>query len=213
MVKKAKKPSVFKRYTDIIRNGLFLFGIRNRLDRMGININPYYWVQEEFVKCELPELRNDHSANYTFKHLTIEDVTLIAKDKGPVFNKMIEGLKNGQTCVGLENNGEVACYTFIEFNSFDFNGRWFDLKPNEAYLLNMWTFHKYRGKNLAPYLRYQVYRMLEKKGVDVKYSISQYFNKSSIKFKRKLNSKHHFLYLNIVLFKKLKWNFTLKKYN
>ena len=210
--KVVESPSVVKRYTDIIRNGLFLFGLRNRLDRLGININPYYWVQEEFTKCDKPLLRDDEN-NYTLKHLNIDDVKAIAKNHGPSFDKMIKGLENGQVCIGLECKGEIACYTFVEYNSFDFNGKYYKLKPNEAYLLHMWTFHNFRGRNLAPYLRYKVYRVLEEKGVDVKYSIYQYFNKSSIKFKKKLNSKHHFLCLNIVLFNKIKWNFILKEYN
>jgi DNA modification methylase len=101
---------------------------------------------------------------------------------------------------------------FIEFNDFEVNGRTFEIKPNEAYLLNMWTFHGYRGRNLAPYLRYESYKLLNKRGRTFKYSITDYFNKSSIKFKNKLNAKHLYLYLSIVLFRKYKWNFTLKKY-
>ena len=93
-----------------------------------------------------------------------------------------------------------------------FTTKTFRLKDNEAYLLNMWTFHAYRGKNLAPYLRHQSYRLLEKQGRTEKYSITQYFNKSSIKFKNKLNSKHLKLYLSIALFKKFYWNFCIKEY-
>lgn len=210
--RKGEVPSNLTRYWGIVRNGLFLFGLRNRLALIGIDINPYYWVEEEFKRCQVPIIKDDVS-KYTLKHLTIDQVKLITKHHGPNYEEMIEGLVSGQLCVGLENNGEIACYTFIELNSFEFNGRFFKLKPNEAYLLNMWTFHNYRGKNLAPYLRYQVYRLLEERGINVKYSVTQYFNKSSIKFKKKLNSKNHFLYLHIALFKKIKWNFTLKKFN
>ena len=210
--RKGEVPSSLTRYWTIVRNGLFMFGLRNRLALIGIDIKPYYWVEEELERCEVPIVKDDTS-KYTLRYLTIDDIKLITKHHGASNQEMIEGLKNGQQCVGLENNGEIACYSFIELNDFDFNGRFFKLKPNEAYLLNMWTFHNYRGKNLAPYLRYQTYRILEERGVDVKYSISQYFNKSSIKFKKKLNSKHLCFYLSIVFFKKIKWNFTLKQYD
>lgn len=210
--RKGEVPSSLIRYWTIVRNGLFLFGLRNRLALIGIDINPYYWVEEEFERCEVPIVKDDTS-KYTLRYLTIDDVKLITKNHGSSSQKMIEGLKNGQQCVGLEKNGEIACYSFIELNDFYFNGRLFKLKSNEAYFLNMWTFHNYRGKNLAPYLGYQTYRILEDRGVDVKYSISQYFNKSSIRFKKKLNSKHLYCYLSIVLFKKFTWNFTLKKYD
>ena len=42
-----KRPNIIKRYQNIISNGLLLFGIRNKLAKIGLDIDPYYWVQEE----------------------------------------------------------------------------------------------------------------------------------------------------------------------
>lgn len=210
-IKKNQNVSILKRYYSVVKNGLFLFGLRNRFAAIGIDINPYYWVEEEYERCQTPTIKGD-SAKYILKYLNISQIQLITGHFGSNQEQLLEGVKNGQLCVALEYEGEIACYTFIELKDFVFNGRSFKLKPNEAYLLNMWTFHNYRGKNLAPYLRYQAYRLLEERGINIKYSISQYFNKSSIKFKKKLNSKHHYLCLSIVFFKKIKWNFTLKRY-
>lgn len=210
---KDKSPSIFKRWKGVVKNGLFLFGLRNRLALIGLNINPYYWEHEEVDRCDVPVIKN-HTSEFVLKPLGLNEVELITNHLPQVEkNKIFKSFEKGQQCMGLENNGEIACYSFIELNDFEYNNKVFKLKSNEAYLLNMWTFHNYRGRNLAPYLRYQVYRYLEKLGVTVKYSISQYFNKSSIKFKKKLNSKHRYLILNIVLFSKIKWNFTLKKYD
>jgi hypothetical protein len=211
-VKKSEKVSVFKRYWLIIKNGLFLFGLTNRLAKIGIDINPYYWVQEEFEPCEVPIVRGG-SSHFNLRELTVEEFKVVAHiDEKKELEKMINGLENGQLCIALEDKGRVAAYTFAALNNFSFKGKHYDLKPNEAYLLNMWTFHDYRGRNIAPYLRYKVYELLGKKGIDTKYSITDYFNKSSIKFKKKLNSKPLYLYLHISLFNKLKWHFTLKKY-
>lgn len=212
ITKRGKVSSGLKKYWGIIKNGLFWFGLRNRVALLGIDINPYYWVQEEFETCKVPVIKDDVS-KYSLKQLTIDEVKLITKHRGSYYQEIIEDFERGQLCIALEKNGEIACYTFVELNDFNFHGRHFKLKSNEAYLLYMWTFHDYRGKNLAPYLRYQTYRFLEKRDVDVKYSITQYFNKSSIKFKNKLNAKHLYLFLNITLFKKIEWNFTLKKYD
>lgn len=210
--KKNQTVSPFKRYWDIINNGLLLFGIRNRLARIGIDIDPYYYVLEEAEPCKEPIIKGNPE-EYNLRYLNIDEVKLLISDRPKVFFKeMIEGLKKGQQCIGLEHNGEIAAYMFIELNDFNFHKKTFKLKDNEAYLLNMWTFHKYRRKNLAPYLRYQSYRILEKQGRNIKYSITQYFNKSSIKFKKKLNSKHLKLYISIVLFKKYHWNFILREY-
>lgn len=101
---------------------------------------------------------------------------------------------------------------FIKRKPFVFRKRAFELQPNEGYLHSMYTFEAYRGKNLAPYLRYHSYEFLEKEGVDTFYSVSEYFNKSTIKFKKKLNSKPKKLILSVVIFKKLTFNISLKKY-
>lgn len=201
-----------KRFWNIINNGLFLFGFRNRLARIGIDIIPYYWVQEDAEPCKEPVIKGN-AEDYMVKYLTKEDVQLIANQVPKILgDDLIKGINNGQLCIGLEHENCIVAYTFVELNDFTFNYRKFKLCKNEAYLLNMWTFHGYRGRNLAPYLRYKSYQLLKEQGRDVKYSITNYFNKSSIKFKNKLNSKHLKLYLSIVLFNKYHWNFKLKEY-
>lgn len=202
-----------KRFWNIINNGLLLLGIRNRLAGIGVDITPYYWVQEEAEPCKEPIIKGN-TKDFVIKYLTKEDVQLIATQVPKTLgDDLIKGFENGQLCVGLEHENNIAAYTFVELNDFTFNYRTFELKNNEVYLLNMWTFHGYRGRNLAPYLRYKSYQLLKDQGRDVKYSVTNYFNKSSIKFKNKLNSKHLKLYLSIVLFKKYHWNFKLKEYN
>ena len=100
----------------------------------------------------------------------------------------------------------------VSLNDFIYKKTTSTFADNEAYLLNMWTFDAYRGKNLAPYLRYQCYLLLNNMGKDVSYSVTAYFNKSSIRFKNKLNAKHLKLYMYVGLFKKYHWNFLLKEY-
>lgn len=211
-IKNSRKVSILDRYWGPVKNGLFFFGLRNRLAGIGIDFNPYYWVQEEFEPCETPIVKGD-SSKYNLKYLSLDEVKLVSHpDSAKYFEQKLISDKNGISCIGLENHGEIAAYMYAEFNDFIFKGRAFRLKANEAYLLNMWTFHDFRGRNLAPYLRYQAYQLLKEQGRDVKYSISDSFNKSSIKFKKKLNTKEVYLYLSIVLFKRFEWNFTLKKY-
>jgi len=204
--------STLQRFLSIIRHGLLLFGLRNRLAKIGFDINPYYWVQEEFTECLEPVIKGD-SSEYTLRYLDIDTVKLIT-DKGIDFEReqMIDGLKNGQLCIALEYKKDIAAFMFIDFNDFVFNDRLFKLKENEAYILNVWTFHPYRSKNLAAYLRYLSYQLLKSQGINVKYSSIQCFNKSSIKVINKLNSKRLKLYLSIVIFKKFYWNFCVRDY-
>ena len=201
-----------KRFLSVIKNGLLLFGIRNRMARIGIDILPYYWVQEDLFKCDEPLIKGNIK-DYKVRYLTMEEVISVASKVPKILgNDLINGVNNGQLCVGLEHKNSIAAFNFIELNNFNFHKRRFQLERNEAYLLNMWTLHEYRGRNLAPYLRYWSYQLLKERGIDVKYSITNYFNKSSIKFKNKLNAKHLNLYLCITLFKRIYWNFKLKNF-
>ncbi len=102
---------------------------------------------------------------------------------------------------------------FIELKDFVESHKLFPLKENEAYLYYMHTMEEYIGKNLAPYLRYKSYELLDKIGRSLKYSVTDYFNKSSLKFKKKLNSKHLKLYLHLKLFQKYNKHILLKRYS
>ncbi len=211
-MKKKRSPYSVKLIWQLIKHGLILQGVRYAFAKIGIDIMPYYWVQEEASLSQKPLIKTD-SQDFIFKSLNNEEIKLIL-EKSDAINekKIIQSLDKGQECVGLKFGNQIAAYMFIELNDFIFNNRTFKIKENEAYLLNMFTFETYRGKNLAPYLRYCCYRYLENRNIMVKYSISNYFNKSAIKFKKKLNSKHIRLDVNIELFKRLQWHFTLKKY-
>lgn len=209
---KKPKTSRIKRFWNIVRHGLFLYGVTNRLEHIGINIYPYYWVQEGISGYDPPEIKGNKS-EYSIKYLNLEEVTQIIGSV-PGFNKqeILDDFNKGQLCVGLMHLKECAAFMFIELNDFIIKKRTFKLADNEAYLLNMWTFDAYRGMNLAPYLRYQCYLLLNDIGRDTTFSNSAYFNKSSIKFKKKLDAKHLKLYMYLGLFKKYHWNFLLKEY-
>ncbi|MFK5974144.1 MAG: hypothetical protein QM485_12805 [Flavobacteriaceae bacterium] len=212
-MEKRTKTNGIKWLFNILRHGLFLHGITNRLANIGILIIPYYWVQEGISDSKPPEIKENPS-DYTLKHLGLEEVKSVC-NKLPGLNnqEIIEGFNNGQLCVGLLCKDEIAAFMFIELNDFIFMKRKFKLKDNEAYLLNMWTFDSYRGKNLAPYLRYQSYLLLNEMGRNTPYSVSAYLNKSTLKFKQKLNAKNLKLYMFIELFKKCHWNFVIKNYS
>ena len=70
----------------------------------------------------------------------------------------------------------------------------------------------YRGKGIAPYIRYQLYKELTKLGRNKLYSISDFFNAPAIKFKKKLNAKSHKLILFIEIFNKWRFSLLIKKY-
>lgn len=201
-----------KRFRNLLDNGLLLFGIRNSLVRYGFDIDPIYWVLEGSEKCEPPKIKGDAS-EYSLEYLDLEELKLIGQKLGNAqAEDMLQGFQNGQKCIGLRHKKEIAAFMFIEIKEFKYKGTSKLLKENEAYLLNMYTFDSFRGRNLAPYLRYESYRLLKEIGKDRVYSITAFFNKSSIKFKDKLKAKNLKLYLYIVLFKKYHKRINLKTY-
>jgi len=198
--------------SNIIKHGLFWHGVRNNLAKIGFDFMPYYWVKEATSSITPPQIRGENKDFIisTFGELEINHI------KGTVIGieqkDLLADLKNGEICIGLKNKGKIAAYMFIKNKPFTFRKRFFNLQPLESYLHSMYTFEAYRGKNLAPYLRYHSYKYLEERGITTYLSVSEYFNKSTIKFKKKLNSKPVKLFLSLVLFKRWTMNFTLKTY-
>jgi hypothetical protein len=86
------------------------------------------------------------------------------------------------------------------------------LKSNEAYLTDMFTVEGFRGKNLAPFLRYKSYEMLKEMGRDTFYSISISFNTPAVRYKEKLEAKKVNLILLIQLFRKFHTIIKLKTF-
>ncbi|WP_396590107.1 GNAT family N-acetyltransferase [Allomuricauda sp. R78024] len=199
-------------FRDKIKYGLFLFGLRNRLKKIGLDICIEYLEVEDVLKIEEPIIPMD-SDTYAIEFLNKEDMVIVG-EKSNVGNvqKLCKGFDKGQTCIGVKQNQEIAAFMFIEYNTIDFRHKRVDLKEDEAYLLNMFTLNGHRGKNLAPYLRYHSYAFLRKRGVNKIYSITDYFNKSSLKFKKKLKAQHAKLYWTVVFFRKYKRGGVLKTF-
>jgi len=207
-----KKQKNKKWFFNKVRHGLFMYGVTNRLAKMGIEFRPYYWELENVTTNTPPKIKGDTS-EYTIKYLDSEDIKFIcANGLGYDLQEKLDKLNNGQLCVGLMHKDKISAYSWIELNELNFRKKKVSLKENESYLGGMFTVELYRGRNLATYLRYQSYKILNEKGIDTIYSISDYFNYPAIKFKKKLNSKHKKLYLYIEIFNKFKFSFLLRKF-
>jgi len=203
----------FKWFWNILRNGLFWYGVRNRLEKIGLDFEPYYWELEGMELGEEPAIKGD-AGPFSLEFLKFDEIKTLANDLiGLDQATFLRGIEKGQRCIALrQEDGAIAAYMQIETESVEYKNRVEPLAPNEAYLLGMYTYEKFRGKNLAPYLRYKSYELLHKEGKDRLYSITTSLNKSSLKFKKKLGVRHLALRMHIGLFKTFHWNFLLKKY-
>lgn len=183
------------------------------LAKLRIRINPYYIFLEEITGSSLPHMEKGFE-EYNIHHLGPQHMKIIAAmpARKPSEKELLNRLKKGNICIGVKHAGEFVAFSWYDLMESNIKGEKVKLKENEAYLFDIYTLPSYRGKGLAPYLRYQLYRELDKLGRHKLYSFSDYFNTPAIRFKEKLNAKKTELRL-ILSFKRWRINMRLKKYN
>ncbi|OBX27190.1 acetyltransferase (GNAT) family protein [Gelidibacter algens] len=196
----------------IIKHGMFWHGVRNNVARLGLDVMPYHWSKATIHSVDAPTIKaND--LDLKFSVFGESEINFIKSTIKGIENKnLLAYLKNGETCIGLKQHTDIVAFLFIRRQSFYFRNHYFNLGDNDSYLHSMYVFEKYRGRNIASYLRYQGFTLLEKEGITNFYSISEYFNKSAIKYQRKSNSQPIKLYLSVIVFKKKTLNYTLKSF-
>ena len=195
------------------QNGLVMQVILSYIADLGLFIDPYYIFQEhlsgdnhekfkvEFEKCE---------ATY----LGPEDMKEIDRIDGRETSEttLCERLTKGNKCFAVKIDGKIVGFTWCNFDVFDYPPNEFKLKENEAYLFDAYVLKAYRGLNIAPFMRYSLYRELDKMGRSVLYSTSGYFNTSAVRFKNKLGARVVRLLIYIQLGKRFHWHWKLKSY-
>ena len=210
---KKNKASLLKKIMGKVRYGLTLQGIRYVLIKVGIEFSPYYLFQEGINVTEIPEIKG-MDTDYSCELLKPEDMKVIGAINyaGYSEEKLLVFLKAGEQCLGLKHNNEIVAFMWMNFKELNYKSTVIPLKDNEAYLWFMYTRDSYRGKNLAPYLRYKSYEMLKEKGRDKLYSVSDYFNSPAVIFKKKLNAQKLKLILFVQLFDRVRHTYTLKSH-
>ena len=195
-----------------IKHGLILFSLQNLLFRIGIHVCPYFIDLESKDFADRPFLKDDPN-EYSLEEISESEIRRTFQVVGWTTEQLDRSFQQEHKCIGLIKAGEVAAVMTIQLQSYEIRGRRFELKSNEAYLENMYTYEAHRGKNLAPYLRYLSYEILSEIGRDVCYSSTDYLNRSSRRFKQKLGVRHHQLYLYLKLFRLFEHTFRLKSYD
>lgn len=204
--------TLLKKVRNKFRYGLVLQVVTNQLNRIGIRFSPYYWVQEGINSMDIPEIKGN-SSDFTVGFIEVEEIINRGINPwGDSVDKQLADLNAGRKCLALKYKDEIASFMWISFNECSFKPALVLLKEDEAYLSHMYTMESFRGKNLAPYLRYKSYEFLKKMGRDKIYSTTEYFNPSASRYKEKLNAKKIKLVLYIEILRKLKWGIILKRY-
>lgn len=202
-----------ERFAGRARHGLLTQEILNRVGRLGIRLMPY------LVMAESPGtalgLQTD-ATDYAVRPLSADDMVQIANlpDRKRDLNKTLERLEFSR-CIGIFVNGTLAGYSWSRSDRIArARGRieLHALKPDEAYLYDMYVARPFRGMALAPVLRHHLYQHLEAEGVRRFYSITTYFNRSSRKFKAKLGAREIELRASLKLWSFIEVDLRLRRY-
>ncbi|MBW2630911.1 MAG: GNAT family N-acetyltransferase [Deltaproteobacteria bacterium] len=168
----------------------------------GVSICSYYLVMEGLFG-DSPRVPKTASP-LDIRFLGPEDMAQIAaiperNIREPVLQQR---LLEGKRCLGMLDGKTIVAFTWCDLESCHFRGCPFPLAENEAYLFDAYTSKECRGTGIAPYLRYRLYDELAKMGKTYLYSITDRFNKPSLRFKLKLNARIIGKGLSVILFKR-----------
>jgi len=204
----------FKRVSERIRTQGLFPALRD-YSKTWIRIIPFYYIKE-VVTSATPAHLTTIPEGFEFSIFNREDVMVISKleeRKDYIYEQYaFECLNHGDTCLGIKHKGEIAAFTWYSLEKCRSWHYPTMMRENEAYLYDMYVLKSFRGHNLAPVLRYKNYEILKGLGRDTFYSITEYSNDASLRFKQKLGAKIVFLGLCIVLRNKHSIHWVLKRY-
>jgi len=174
---------------------------------------PYYLMKEYLLDEDELDIQ-PRLGPLDVELLGVSDIETLMDDPEILEEKeeLLQRFQDGCLCLGLKHEGKVAAFCWCDPECFQFKKIKYKLKENEAYLFDIRTFQAYRGKNLAPFLRYQLYKHLTQKGLTDFYSLTMMLNTSSGRFKRKLGAKTYKLCVYVCFFNKFYMNIPIKTY-
>jgi hypothetical protein len=183
------------------------------LAKAGIQIVPYYLLMESYqqnLKIRLPPeaepvvcgLLTRPEIEKIYHHPETEGFAILEN----------EFCNDRCLCFGIKHNQEIMAFSWANLDRCHWGISPFALKEDEAYMFDAYTYKKYRGMNLAPYLRHQFNKYLGENGRTRLYSFTEYLNTPAVNFKKKINSRFVRLTLYIKILNRFHWSFKIKEY-
>ena len=188
--------STISKIRDVVRHGLLFQTLLDLLRRTGIEITPYYIVEEsldrlprDVPKTQVPDL--------TMRFLEPADAAALeAMPDGAIPEaEARRRLEQGVWGFGAWSNGELIAFAWAHLRELDFDPCRRPLSDDEAYLFGAKTSRRCRGMNLNPALRREMYERLATRGRTRLISISYALNHPAIRFKQKLGARFTRLYI------------------
>ncbi|HNW59672.1 MAG TPA: GNAT family N-acetyltransferase [bacterium] len=188
--------------------------LRQVLEKIGIYFNPFYYMREQIPAAISPELK-ELEDGLEFSVFGRDELEVIAhhSERCEIAEAYVYGNYNaGDTCLGCKCGGEIAGFSWYSLTA---SRDWYykaAMKENEAYLFDMFVFKAYRRRQISQLLRIKCYQQLRSMGRDTCYSISDYTNRASLEFKKKLQAQKVFLGLHLQFGEKWQRSWVLKRY-
>jgi GNAT superfamily N-acetyltransferase len=172
----------------------------DRLARIGLICYPYYIVRE--IPLPRPEL-DANSTGFEARFLDESELSTISEiqERPRDLSRIRERLEYGN-CFGVWIAGELAAYSWYSTRDVPaaVGGHALcSLPPNTMYLYDAYVRPKFRGQQIAGFMRHRLHDALRRKGAEYCISISLAFNKSTRKFKAKLGAEESELRLLLAL--------------
>jgi len=208
------KMSILQRLHHQTKYGLLAQSILLRLAKIGIELTPYFIYVED--------AQNDRYSfpdqQYWLQAITVDNAADVSErfpeSKRIWLKTWNRRLSNGEIGLLLMHGNDVVGFTWAGKSACasPSGNTLFKLVDGEAYLHDMVIASSFRGANLAATLRKALADGLAKENILVGYSVSTYFNKPANRFKEKIGARKNELRCEIILFRKSRYDFRLRRY-
>lgn len=188
--------------------------VLDTLDKLQIRVVPYHLVLEGPTEKPRPPEKIE-TESYVFRFLDKEDMSELNGIPERMLSEqnLVQRLDEGAMCYGAIAGNHIIAFTWCNLRYCTIaSHRLFTLESNEAYLFDAFTVPNYRGRGIAPYLRYLLFRELEKQDRTTMYSITMSANAPAMTFKRKLGVGKMETGIYIRLFNRWHFHTLLRKY-
>ncbi|MDN5937712.1 MAG: hypothetical protein L0H83_03535 [Salinisphaera sp.] len=182
--------------------------------KLGLRIEPYLlFIEQLGTGCvpALPTGLDGHEVTL----LEAGDMRSIATIPGRNFSEadLLRRLQQGMGCMGIKYRGAVVAFTWFNLSNATIEKhRLFGLRQGEAHLFDAYTVESFRGKNLAPYMRYRCYEELAALGRNRCYSVSTALNTPALRFKKKLGARVSAFGMFVEILRHWRFDVRLKTY-
>jgi len=160
------------------------------LGRLGISFQPFYIFEESLPPGDPPPL-DPSLRKAEVRVLGPADMPAVAAVpwRGLPEEHFREKLERGNGCLGMFDGERLAAFTWYDLGECNYEGWQFPLLDDEAYLFDAFTLAPWRGRGVAPFLRFRLYRLLAGQGRNRYYSVSIRTNRGAVRFKEKLGGR------------------------